>query len=124
GGSLRGGPGRRPREGRDALPPRRLRPLRGVQGPPLQPRNARGAIQRKIDRRRARPECRRRARVLREPAAHPRETGALKRRRTRVHPPGPVGDNLVGRRSQRVKLATELAKRDTGRTLYILDEPT
>ncbi|MBO5880654.1 MAG: excinuclease ABC subunit UvrA, partial [Paraprevotella sp.] len=26
--------------------------------------------------------------------------------------------------SQRVKLATELAKRDTGKTLYILDEPT
>ena len=27
-------------------------------------------------------------------------------------------------RSQRVKLAKELSKRDTGRTLYILDEPT
>ncbi|MEI6814502.1 MAG: excinuclease ABC subunit A, partial [bacterium] len=26
--------------------------------------------------------------------------------------------------AQRVKLATELSKRDTGRTLYILDEPT
>ena len=30
----------------------------------------------------------------------------------------------VGRRSQRVKLATELSRRQTGRTLYILDEPT
>ena len=65
GRALRGVPGRRAGEDRDALPARRLRALRGVQGPAVQPRDARGALQGAEHRRRARPDGGGRARLLR-----------------------------------------------------------
>ena len=45
GGALRGVPGGRAGQDRNALPARRLRPLRGVQGAALQPGDARSALQ-------------------------------------------------------------------------------
>ena len=42
----------------------------------------------------------------------------------RIHNLGATKHNLSGGEAQRIKLASELSKRDTGNTIYILDEPT
>ena len=95
---LRGLPGRRRHQDRDALPARRLRHLRRLQGQALQPRDAGGAVQGQVDRRRARHDGRGGAGVLQGGAARARRAGAAAPRRPRLHPCRPAGHHAVGRR--------------------------
>ena len=92
---LRGLPGRRRHQDRDALPARRLRHLRRLQGQALQPRDAGGAVQGQVDRRRARHDGRGGAGVLQGGAARARHPGAAAPRRPRLHPRRPAGDDAV-----------------------------
>ena len=95
---LRGLPGRRRHQDRDALSARRLRHLRRLQGQALQPRNAGSAVQGQIHRRRARHDGRGGAGILQGGAAGARRAGAAAPRRPRLHPRRPAGDDAVGRR--------------------------
>ncbi len=98
GRALRGLPRRRPDQDRDALPARRVRPVRAVPRQALQPRDARHPLQGQDDLRRARDAGRGGRRVLRQHPEDPPPAGDAQRRRARLHPPRPAGDDAVGRR--------------------------
>ena len=95
---LRGLPGRRRHQDRDALPARRLRPMRRLQGQALQSRDPGDPLPRQVDRRRAGDDGRRRRRVLQGGAGHPRQDADAAAGWPGLHPYRPAGDDLVGRR--------------------------
>ena len=124
GRTLRGVPGRRRHRDRDALPAQRLRHVRTVQGTALQPRDAgdryRGksiadvldlTVDQALPLLENFPPIANKLRTLQDVGLGYIELGQS-------------ATTLSGGEAQRVKLAKELSRRGTGRTLYILDEPT
>ena len=116
--------GRRLRHHRDALPARRDRPVRGLSGQALQPRGARDQVQRQEHRRRSRYDRHRGLGVLHQHTQGQEQAPDHVRRGPGLHPARPACDDPERRRSPARQTRTELAKRATGNTLYILDEPT
>jgi excinuclease ABC subunit A len=98
GGALRGVRRRRPDRHRDALPPRRLRDVRRLRRPPLQPRDARGPLQGAERGRGARPDGRAGGGGLRERADDPQRRRDARGGRARLHQAGTAGDDPLGGR--------------------------
>ena len=122
---LRGVLRRRHDQDRDELPARRLRPLRGLPRRPLQPRDARGALQGQDHRRDPRHDRRGGRRLLRDGARDLAAHGDPVRGRPRLRPPRSAGHHPLRRRG-----AAGQARRRSCRSarpaapLYVLDEPT
>src|SRR5579872_7450474 len=95
---LRGLPGRRADQDRDALPARRLRHLRRLQGQALQPRDPGDPVQGQVDLRRPRHDGRRGGGVFQGGAGAAREDGDAEARWPGLHPGGPALDDHLRRR--------------------------
>ena len=99
GWTVRGVPGRRRAKDRDALPARRLRPLRRVQGPALQSRDAGNQVPRQVDRRSVGDDSGRSGAVFQCSDAHPRQAAYPPAGRAWLHRARAAGHDAVGRRS-------------------------
>ena len=96
--TVRGLPGQRLQDHRDELPARCLRPLRGVPRQAIQPRDAGGALQGQVHRRRARPDHQPRRGVLRERAFHIEQDKGAARRGLGLHQAGAIQHHPLRRR--------------------------